>query len=88
VYVIRAKDQGQPQLAYRDPQELTCPTCKRKAGIVWVVGVGPNTQPGEGPSYVDILEDGGWLVETHGTTPRWRGRVTCPVCASLVWEKP
>lgn len=71
-------------MAYREPEELTCPACSRTADIVWVIGEGPNTKPGEAPAYTDVLEDGGWIVETAGTAPRWNGRITCPDCGALV----
>ena len=56
--------------------------------LVWVVGEGPNTRPGEGPSYISVLEPGGWLVETHREAPNWSGRITCPDCGATVKEAP
>ena len=74
-------------MAYRDPETLFCPVCTRTADLVWVVGEGPNTQPGEGPAYVDVLEDGGWFVQTQGTKDKWTGVITCPDCDATVLER-
>lgn len=71
-------------MAYRDPESLTCPSCGRVATLVWIIGEGPNTRPSEGPAYTDILDDGGWLVATTATAPKWQGTITCPDCAAQV----
>lgn len=74
-------------MACRDPETLICPTCNRAAELVWVVGEGPNTKPGEGPAYVDVLEDGGWLVKTAATNKKWTGVITCPACNTPVLNR-
>lgn len=71
-------------MAYREPEDLTCPSCGRTATLVWVIGEGPNTKPGEGPAYADVLEDGGWVVTTEATAPKWHGRIACPDCGMQV----
>jgi hypothetical protein len=72
-------------MAYRDPEQLTCPSCAKRAELVWVVGTGPNTKPGKGAASVQIL-DPGPLAETenrhrprvarHPDRPHlWRNRI-------------
>jgi uncharacterized protein (UPF0212 family) len=63
---------------------LICPGCGRSADIVWRIGEGPNTGPGEGPAYVAVHETGGWRVETIQTARRWTGAITCPDCGTEV----
>ncbi len=75
-------------MAYLDPETLTCPQCEKRAELVWVVGVGPNTKPGEGPDYVDILESGPWLIETVSTSKEWYGVIKCPDCGAVVRRAP
>jgi hypothetical protein len=75
-------------LAYREPETLTCPSCKTSGDIVWIIGEGPNTEPGQKPDYVDLLEPGIWLAETTATTPDWRGKISCPACAETVKQHP
>jgi len=71
-------------MAYRDPETLTCPSCNRSGELVWVIGEGPNTKPGESPAYTDVMEPGAWQIETQATAPKWRGVVTCPDCGKTV----
>jgi len=37
-------------MAYLQPKTLTCPNCGFSARVNWVIGVGPNSKPGETPS--------------------------------------
>ena len=75
-------------MAYLDPETLTCPKCGRTGDLVWIIGEGPNTKPGQGPDYVDVMEDGIWKVETKVTVPEWAGKITCPDCATGVKNNP
>lgn len=75
-------------MAYLEPEDLRCPGCGRGGRLTWVVGEGPNTRPGEGPAYVDVLEPGPWAVETKETAPVWAGRIACPDCGASVLERP
>ncbi len=75
-------------MAYLDPETLTCPSCRKSGDLVWVVGEGPNTKPGQAPDYVDVQEAGDWLVETANTAPNWEGAVVCPQCNSEVLRRP
>jgi hypothetical protein len=75
-------------MAYREPENLTCPTCGTSGEIVWVVGEGPNTEPGQAPDYVDVLDAGIWNVKTTATAPVWQGQITCPTCNETVKQHP
>lgn len=75
-------------MAYRNPEQLTCPSCAKRAELVWLVGIGPNTKPGEGAAYVQILDPGPWLEQTTNTAPAWHGTLTCPACGATVLTRP
>ena len=74
-------------MTYLSPETLTCPGCSHSADLVWIVGEGPNTRPGEAPAYTDVQPTGAWIVTTERTTPEWRGTVTCPDCALTVLRR-
>ena len=75
-------------MAYRDPEQLTCPSCTKRAELVWLVGEGPNTKPGEGAAYVQILDPGPWQEQTTNTARAWHGTLTCPACGATVLTRP
>jgi len=54
--------------------------------MIWVIGEGPGTKPGQGPDYVDVMDAAGWVVTTVGTAPYWQGEIKCPVCDGVVRE--
>jgi len=73
-------------MAYLEPEILTCPGCSRAEEMIWVIGEGPGTKPGQGPDYVDVMDAAGWVVTTVGTAPYWQGEIKCPVCDGVVRE--
>ena len=74
-------------MAYLDPETLTCPSCAKTGDLIWVVGEGPNTKPGEGPAYVDVQDAGDWIVETVATQKKWLGKISCPACKTTVLNR-
>jgi hypothetical protein len=74
-------------MAYLDPQNLTCPGCGQRGEITWVVGIGPQTRPGQGPSYRRLHKPGPWRDEVSATGPFWAGRLICPTCEATVLER-
>jgi hypothetical protein len=75
-------------VAYLDPETLTCPSCGKTGDLIWVIGEGPNTKPGEGPAYTDVQDAGDWVLSTSGTAPRWSGMIACPDCKNPVLSRP
>ncbi len=67
-------------MAYPDRKTLTCPDCGISAPVMWIVGVGPQTGPGAGPSYVSASRDGHWQVEPQGPAVT----IFCPDCGAEV----
>lgn len=66
-------------MAWREKKSLTCPKCRRKEPITWVLGRPLNSKdPGKG--YVRPLEPGGWLVKRFETDQV----VVCPDCGTEV----
>lgn len=70
-------------MAYLEPTDLTCKNCGQAGELVWVIGVGPLTKPGEGPSYIDAHKPGPWIIKSSGKTTQ----VFCPTCDDLVTER-
>jgi hypothetical protein len=77
-----------PAVAYLDPISLKCPGCARTGEIVFVVGIGPNTQRGQGPAYVTLKNPGPWRVEEITARPFFAGRLVCPDCGAEVLNRP
>jgi len=75
-------------LAYLDDRELCCPGCGKRGAAVFVVGVGPNTGPGEGPAYITLHTAGPWQVEEITAHPFFAGRLLCPDCGAEVLNRP
>lgn len=71
------------QMAYLDPQSITCKTCGHAGELTWIVGIGPHTKPDEGASYYSIQKAGPWIIKTSGKTTQ----VFCPTCAEMVTER-
>lgn len=75
-------------MAYLTPEMLTCASCGKSQMIQWVIGEGPNTKPGQGPDYTDVMDSGDWQVQTTQTAPIWHGEITCPHCSHIVKRQP
>ncbi|MCF3593477.1 hypothetical protein LZG00_05650 [Rhodobacteraceae bacterium LMO-12] len=75
-------------MAYLAPQTLTCPVCAKTGEITWVVGIGPHTKKGDGPSYKTLMKPGPWLEEALQERPFWAGRLICPDCGENVKQVP
>jgi hypothetical protein len=75
-------------MAYRDPETLTCRKCGKTGEVVWIVGIGPQTQRGDGPSYKTLDDAGPWRAETTEEHPFWAGRLFCPDCGEIVKRVP
>ena len=74
-------------MAYLDPKRLTCPGCGKAGDVVFVVGIGPNTKPGQGPAYVTLHDAGPWVVEETSAHPFFAGRLFCPDCGAEVLNR-
>ena len=74
-------------MAYLDRTWLTC-SCGATGRVIWVVGSGPSTRPGDGPAYVSLKDTGPWIAETETRHPFWQGRLICPDCGAEVLSKP
>ena len=74
-------------MAYLDRQRLTCPGCGKTGSVVFVVGIGPQTRPGEGPSYVTLQDAGPWVVDETNARPVFVGRLNCPDCGAEVLNR-
>ncbi len=70
-------------MAYLEPQSITCKSCGHAGKLTWVIGIGPHTKPGEGPSYICVDKAGPWTIKTSGKTTQ----VVCPTCDELVMER-
>ncbi len=75
-------------MAFRKPERLVCPGCGREGEAVFLVGIGPETAPGEGPSSLRLLDGGGWTVEEIAAGPFFAGRIVCPDCGAEVLNRP
>ncbi len=75
-------------MAYLDPRALRCPGCGKVGEVVFVVGVGPQTRPGQGPAYVTLKDPGPWQVDKISAHPVFAGRLTCPACGAEVLNRP
>lgn len=75
-------------MAFLKPQTLTCVSCGKAEPITWVVGIGPNTSAGDGPTYKTLKGSGPWVVDETSRHPFWVGRLTCPDCGTIVLECP
>jgi len=74
-------------MAYLDPTPLTCPGCGKTGEVVFIVGIGPGTKPGQGPSYVTLRNPGPWVVEETSARPFFAGRLSCPDCGAEVLNR-
>ena len=74
-------------MAYLDRTRITCPGCGKSGEVVFVVGVGPNTRPGEGPAYVTLQDAGPWVLEETSAHPFFAGRLSCPDCGAEVLNR-
>ena len=61
-------------MAYLQPQTLTCSQCDFRSEITWVVGVGPNSKPGDVP-YRHVHKPGDFLRDDNA-----RDTLICPKC--------
>ena len=75
-------------MAHLAPQTLTCPACGKTGEIVWIVGIGPHTKKGDGPSYKTLKKPGPWREEAVQKRPFWAGRLICPACGENVKQVP
>jgi len=75
-------------VAFLRTTTLRCVDCETTAPVSWVVGTGPGTPPGKGPSYVHLRDAGPWLVEETSRQPFWAGRLICPDCGICVLQEP
>lgn len=66
-------------MAWREKKTMTCPKCRRKEAIVWVLGR-PLRRGDTSKGYIRPLEPGGWVIERHATDQA----VICPDCGSEV----
>jgi len=74
-------------MAYLDPRSLKCPGCGKTGEVVFVVGIGPSTKPGQGPAYVTLRNAGPWVVEEIAARPFFAGRLFCPDCGAEVLNR-
>ncbi len=65
-------------MAYLQPKTLTCPSCSFSAEVKWVVGVGPNSKPGETP-YRRLHH-----IAPFTRDPEDRNILICPECKAIV----
>lgn len=66
-------------MAWREKDNLTCPTCSRDGPLIWVLGR-PLRRDDPGAGYIRPLDTGGWIVTRNSEEQK----VSCPDCSTEI----